>query len=236
MRLDYFLAHAAGLSRKLAKQLIAKQRVSVNGTTQLKANSAVYEHDKVYLDDTLLSFSKERYYLFYKPKDVICAVTDGENPVIFDLLPQSIIKNLKIVGRLDKDTTGLLLLTTDGQWLHQVTSPKQNVPKTYLVELAEDITDMAISQLEQGVQLNGEAALTKPAVVVQHTQKTISLTISEGKYHQVKRMLAAVGNRVIGLHRTQIGDLALTNFPSLQEGEFLSLTPDQVKQVLPQGK
>ncbi|TBR38253.1 pseudouridine synthase [Marinomonas agarivorans] len=229
MRLDYFLSHSAGLSRKLAKQAIAKQRVSVNGHKKLRANSVVSENDTILLDDVLLSFSHERYYAFHKSKGVICATEDSDNPVVFDFLPQDVLKNLKIVGRLDKDTTGLLLLTTDGQWLHQITSPRRHVTKTYLVNLADKITAAEIQQLEQGVQLNGESNLTKPAIVKQHTDKQISLTITEGKYHQVKRMLAAVGNRVDALHRTQIGEFVLPE--TLKENTFLSLTPEQITQI-----
>lgn len=226
MRLDYYVAHAANLSRKDAKIAIAKKRVSLNGAEQLKANTNVAETDHVLLDGASLHFIKNRYYLFHKPKGVVCATEDAEHPIVLDLFPHDLKKELKIVGRLDKDTSGLLLLTTDGQWLHRVTSPRQNVPKTYLVDLAEKIDLDKIKQLEQGVQLKGEASLTKPASIVQHQDNRISLTISEGKYHQVKRMLAAVGNRVVALHRTRIGGITLPD--SLAEGDWLSLTTEQI--------
>lgn len=231
MRLDFYLAHTANLSRKEAKIAIAKRRVSVNGADKLKANTNVQESDTVCLDGKSLSFAMDRYYLFYKPKGVVCATEDAEHPVVLDLLPNEIKKDLKIVGRLDKDTSGLLLLTTDGKWLHRITSPKQDVPKTYLVGLADNIGSDEINCLEQGVLLNGENGPTKPAKVKRLDDKQILLTISEGKYHQVKRMLAAVGNRVLELHRTQVGMIELPQ--DMNEGEWVSLTDEQVQYFQP---
>jgi len=226
LRLDYYLAHAANLSRKEAKIAIAKGRVIVNGEDKLKANTGVADTCNVMLDKVSLSFQLNRYYMMHKPAGLVCALQDDEHPVVLGLVPHEIQKELKIVGRLDKDTTGLLLLTTDGQWLHKVTSPKHDCPKTYLVDLVDAITDEAVAALEQGVLLNGESDLTKAAHVVVHTETQISLTISEGKYHQVKRMLAAVGNKVEGLHRTHIGSVALGD--DLALGEFKALSPEQV--------
>lgn len=226
MRLDYYLAHAANLSRKEAKIAIARSRVIVNGKDKLKANTSVTDACEVMLDKVKLSFQQNRYYMMHKPAGVVCALKDDEHGVVLDLVPHEIQKELKIVGRLDKDTTGLLLLTTDGQWLHKVTSPKHDCPKTYLVDLVDNITDVAVAELEQGVLLNGESDLTKMAQVVVHSDKQISLTISEGKYHQVKRMLAAVGNKVEGLHRSQIGGVTLGD--DLALGEFKALSPEQV--------
>lgn len=225
MRLDYYLAHAANLSRKEAKIAIAKGRVLVNGESKLKANTGVTDSCDVILDKKPLSFQQNRYYMMHKPEGVVCALQDDEHSVVLDLLPNEIKKELKVVGRLDKDTTGLLLLTTDGQWLHKITSPKHDCPKTYLVDLADKIEQDAVNALEQGVLLNGEIDLTKPAKVVVHSDKQISLTISEGKYHQVKRMLAAVGNKVEALHRSQIGSLVLPE--ALPLGEFQELSQEQ---------
>jgi 16S rRNA pseudouridine516 synthase len=226
LRLDYYLAHAANLSRKEAKIAIARGRVILNGKDKLKANTSVTDTCEVMLDKVRLSFQQNRYYMIHKPAGVVCALQDDEHDVVLDLVPHEIQKELKIVGRLDKDTTGLLLLTTDGQWLHKVTSPKHDCPKTYLVDLSDNITDAAVAELEQGVLLNGESELTKTAQVVVHSDKQISLTISEGKYHQVKRMLAAVGNKVEGLHRSQIGSVALGD--DLALGEFKALSTEQV--------
>jgi len=145
---------------------------------------------------------------------------------VIDLLGTHLGQPLKVVGRLDKDTTGLLLLTTDGQWLHRITSPKSVCQKRYRMTLAEPIDDHALKQLEEGVMLNGEQVPTLPAKAQRIAEAEIFLTIQEGKYHQVKRMLAAVGNRFETLHRDQIGSLVLDE--GLQPGEFRELTKDEV--------
>lgn len=132
-------------------------------------------------------------------------------------------------GRLDKDTTGLLLLTSDGQWSHSVTSPRRECRKSYRVWLAEAIPDEACRALEKGVMLNGDNTMTRPAEVQVHDDKIIDLTISEGRYHQIKRMLAAVGNRVEALHRFRIGNIKLDE--ALAPGEFRALTPQEIRSV-----
>ena len=226
MRLDYYLAHAEGMSRKEAKVAVSKGQIEVNGQLVKKANHQVSESDNVLLQGRQLVWQQERYYMLHKPADYVCATQDAEHAIVLDLLPNQLHKDLKIVGRLDKDTTGLLLLTTDGQWLHRITSPKHACRKTYLVNLATAISADAVSQLEEGVMLNGESVATLAATVEVLADTCIRLTIEEGKYHQVKRMLAAVGNKVVALHREKIGAVLLDE--GLTEGEFRILTPTEV--------
>ncbi|TYL47443.1 pseudouridine synthase [Marinomonas sp. IMCC 4694] len=226
MRLDFYLSHVTELARKAAKIAASKGRVTVNGVVVKKANYTVQEDDEIHLDDTLLAWPSEGYYLLNKPADYVCATQDSDHPTVLDLVPPHLGQGLKIVGRLDKDTTGLLLLTTDGQWLHRITSPRSRCNKRYRMMLAEPISDEALTQLENGVMLNGEAEPTLPAVVERISECDIFLTIQEGKYHQVKRMLAAVGNKVEELHRDQIGPLELD--ADLAMGEFRALTDAEV--------
>jgi len=226
LRLDFYLSHVTELARKAAKIAAAKGRVTVNGDVVKKANYTVQESDQICLDSELLAWPSEGYYLLNKPAGYVCANQDPEHPIVLDLLPPHLGQQLNIVGRLDKDTTGLLLLTTDGQWLHRITSPRHVCDKRYRVHLAAPILDEAIQQLENGVLLNGESQLTKPAKVERIASDAIYLTIQEGKYHQVKRMLAAVGNRVAELHRDQIGPLQLDE--ALAAGEYRALTSDEV--------
>ncbi|HSO99859.1 MAG TPA: pseudouridine synthase [Thioalkalivibrio sp.] len=164
--------------------------------------------------------------MLHKPAGVISATTDSQRPTALDLLPSGMRQGLQIAGRLDADTTGLLLLTTDGQWSHRVTSPRLDCPKTYRVSLSDPISADAVLELEQGVLLRGESTPTRPAGVQKLDDQTIDLTISEGRYHQVKRMLAAVGNHVTGLHRWRIGKVVLG--PELAAGEYRELTPKEV--------
>ena len=226
MRLDFYLSHVTELARKAAKIAAAKGRVTVNGIEVKKANYTVQEGDQVCLDGELLAWPSEGYYLLHKPAGYVCANTDAEHPTVLDLLPSHLGQGLNIVGRLDKDTTGLLLLTTDGQWLHRITSPRNACHKRYRMMLAEPISDAALQALEEGVMLNGESHATLPAKAQRLAEQEIYLTIQEGKYHQVKRMLAAVGNKVVSLHRDQIGELTLDE--QLQAGEFRELTEQEV--------
>jgi 16S rRNA pseudouridine516 synthase len=226
LRLDFYISHVTDLARKAAKIAAAKKRVTVNGEVIKKANYMVQEGDVVCLDDVQLAWPSEGYYVMHKPAGYICANHDPEHPVVLDLLSSHLGQELNIVGRLDKDTTGLLLLTTDGQWLHRITSPKSDCGKRYRMTLVEPISDEALKELEEGVMLNGERDPTLPAIAERISECEIYLTIQEGKYHQVKRMLAAVGNKVELLHRDQIGQLKLD--ADIQAGEFRELTAAEV--------
>ncbi|TGN38774.1 pseudouridine synthase [Marinobacter confluentis] len=229
MRLDYFIANATKLSRKDAKRAIGKGQVELNDQPCRKASVQVEVKDRITLDGVVLSLPGERYLMLFKPAGVISATTDSQQPTAIDLLPVESRRGLHIAGRLDRDTTGLLLLTTDGQWSHRVTSPRADCHKVYRVGLGEPITETAIEMLEAGVQLRDESSTTRPAGVRVVADQLIELTIGEGRYHQVKRMLAAVGNHVVSLHRIQIGEIKLDT--SLAPGEFRELTPEERNSV-----
>lgn len=226
MRLDFYIANSANVSRKEARRLILASRVSVEGEICKKAATQMSGTEHVCLDDQQMTLPGERYLMLHKPEGVVSATTDNENPTALDLLPPDWRRNLHIAGRLDKDTTGLLLLSTDGQWSHRVTSPRAECPKTYVVTLAEPIPDEKLAQLETGVELRGESRPTAPARVERIDGEHLRLTIAEGRYHQVKRMLAAVGNRVVSLHRECIGSVSLDS--SLAPGEFRELTQAEI--------
>lgn len=225
MRLDQFIASATQLSRKEARQAIRAGRVMVDQQTCRNPACHVDREARVIMDNEPLVLPGHRYLMLNKPAGVLSATRDSNQPTALDLLPAGLGGNLHIAGRLDADTTGLLLLTSDGQWSHRVTSPKARCPKTYRVSLAEAITREAIQALERGVYLNHEARPTRPARVEWQHERLIDLTISEGRYHQIKRMLAAVGNRVVALHRHRIGEIRLD--PALAPGEFRELTAEE---------
>lgn len=159
--------------------------------------------------------------MLHKPAGVVSATEDTEHRTVLDLIDHPHRHTLHVVGRLDKDTTGLLLLTNDGDWSHRISAPKHHVPKTYLATLAWELSEAGAQALRAGVQLHGEKGLTKPAEVEILPEKQARVTISEGKYHQVKRMFAAVGNRVEALHRERIGGLVLD--AELSSGEWRAL-------------
>lgn len=226
VRLDYFISHSAGLSRKQVKILIGKGHVSVEGFAAVKANTQVAEHDKVWLDGRLVSFSNDRYIMLNKPLGVICSTDDPDHPTVMTLLAAEDMHRLHIAGRLDLDTTGLILLTTDGQWSHQITSPNSECPKCYRVTLEHALSEEAKKELEEGVLLRGESEKTRPALVEVLAENIIHLTITQGKYHQVKRMLAAVENRVLALHRVSVGKVQLD--AALAPGEYRLLSESEV--------
>ena len=229
MRLDQYLANGTGLSRKDAKRTITGKRVQVNGQLCRSTSANINTGDSVLLDGEPVTLPGELYLMLHKPAGVISATTDSSQPTALDLLPPELARQLHIAGRLDKDTTGLLLLTSDGQWSHRVTSPRRDCPKTYRVQLAEPLTAEARQALEQGIQLNGEDTATRPAQVLACSEQEIELTISEGRYHQVKRMLAAVGNHVTALHRQRIGAIELD--AGLAPGQFRELTRSEIDSV-----
>jgi 16S rRNA pseudouridine516 synthase len=226
MRLDNFIANTTSLSRKEAKRAIRKGKVEHNGRPCRQSSAQVATEDDIRLRGVALVLPGERYLMLNKPEGVVSATTDSQQPTVLDLLPTEMRSGLHIVGRLDRDTTGLLLLTTDGQWSHRVTSPRTGCDKTYRVGLSEPITQEAIELLEAGVLLKSEAAPTQPAGVRIIDDQIIELTIREGRYHQIKRMMAAVGNHAVTLHRSQIGAITLDS--ALAPGEFRALTLEEI--------
>lgn len=225
MRLDYFLAHSAGVTRKQAKQLISHGAVTVDGLARPKAGDIIAGHT-VRLDGEILQLPGERYLMLHKPPGVVCSTADPRHRSVLALLPRAEQHSLRIVGRLDIDTTGLLLLTTDGPWLHRITSPRSHCPKRYRATLAEPLDDTALQQLRDGVLLRDDPTPTRPALAERLAPNVLSLTITEGRYHQVKRMVAATGNRVLALHREAIGTVSLD--PALAAGEFRQLDAQEI--------
>ena len=222
MRLDQFIATSSELSRKEAKRVIAAGDVKVNGALWKNSAAAVPASAEVLLHGEPVALPGERYLMLNKPAGFVSATRDSDQPTALDLLPAELARNLHIAGRLDADTTGLLLLTTDGQWSHRVTSPRVECPKTYQVALSEPISQAAIAALETGVMLRNDTKPTKPAQVKVLQPQLIELTISEGRYHQVKRMMAAVGNHVTALHRSRIGGVTLDSALAAGEHRFLT--------------
>lgn len=229
MRLDQFVAHSTTLSRRETKQAIKAGRVQINGTPCKSSNTKIDTRANITLDGQILALPGEQYLMLNKPAGVVSATQDSDHPTALDLLPPELCRDLHIAGRLDADTTGLLLLTTNGQWSHRITSPRVSCPKTYRVSLNSPLSELAARELEQGVLLRNDPVPTKPAQIKYLEDCLIELTISEGRYHQVKRMLAAIGNHVEALHRIRIGEIFLDT--ELQPGHYRALTSDEVSSV-----
>ncbi len=225
MRLDKYISDMVTSSRKEAKKLINKKKVKVNGEIILDEGYKVSEHnDIIMIDEKQIIYQQFHYYILNKPKGLVTSTID-ENPTVMSLIHEYPKYNLAPVGRLDKDTEGLLLITDDGILSHLLTSPKHHVDKTYYVELLKDISISDIQKLEEGIILD-DGYKTKEARVKMISTKTIELTIHEGKYHQVKRMLESVNNKVTYLKRISFGPLNLVN---LELGTYRELTEKEVE-------
>lgn len=233
MRLDKFIADSTELTRSLAAKAVKQKRVLVNGERPRTASLQVTEEDLITLDGETLSLNTGlRYFVMNKPQGYICANRDSLNPLVFDLLT-GITKKQKLhtVGRLDIDTSGLLFITDDGQWSHQLTSPRRKIAKTYRAWLAEDLRSDAEELFKQGIELEDDPTPTLPAELERINDQEVLLTIYEGRYHQVKRMFAALGNAVVKLHRERIGGLTLQQL-NVNEGEFRELSDEELEQLL----
>lgn len=230
-RLDKFLSEYTGLSRSQATKALRQNLVKVNQQLVKDGASKVSPEDVVEFDgETLEWVSGNQYFLLYKPEGYVCSHDDGEYPTVYQFFDYPLSSRLHTAGRLDVDTTGLVLLTDDGQWSHRITSPKYHCKKTYLVTLADPVEDFYLEQCAQGILLKGEKQPTKPAQIEIIDDYNLNLTIVEGKYHQVKRMFAALGNKVIALHRWRIGQIILD--PQLEEGQYRALTDAEVQSFL----
>lgn len=235
MRLDKFLADTTDLTRSLATKAVKQGRVLVNGDKPKTAAVKIADTDVVTLDGEALTLeSGFRYIIMNKPAGYVCTHRDSTHPLVFDLL-EGINKprDLHTVGRLDVDTTGLLLITDDGQWSHILTSPKRHKPKVYRAWLAEDLCDEAELRFERGILLEDDDTPTLPAQLQRITPREVLVTIHEGRYHQVKRMFAALGNHVEKLHRESMGGLELP--ADLAVGEYRPLTEEEIARAIAVG-
>lgn len=229
IRLDKYVSQCTGLSRKGVRIALYGKRVQVDGVTTKIASQILQGGEQVTLDGQLLATPKARYLMLNKPADTLSATQDSSQPCVLDLLPAELADGLQIVGRLDKDTTGLLLLTDDGDWNHRITSPRRACAKVYEVTTADPIAPDAAIQFAEGMLLKNESKPTLPATLEPLDEKRARVTVQEGRYHQVKRMFAATGNRVTELHRVAVGGIALD--PALAPGDFRPLTDDEIARV-----
>lgn len=228
IRLDKCLTLNYGLSRKEAGVVIRKGEVTVNGSVVKDAALKVGPEDAIVCNGDgleVVTEQKKRYFMINKPQGCVCSNDDPMNPIVLTLLSEE-AGGLFCVGRLDLDTEGLLFITDDGAWAHRITSPKKCHTKTYEVWLAEDCPESNIELFEKGVLLRGEKEPTRPARLEILEPKHVLLTITEGRYHQVKRMFGFTGNRVVGLKRISIGEVMLDD--DLMPGEYRELTEREI--------
>ncbi|MFQ3802220.1 pseudouridine synthase [Staphylococcus equorum] len=229
MRIDKFLANMGVGTRTEVKQLLKKGNVTVNDKKEKSPKTQINpDTDTVSVNDTQIQYIDKIYLMLNKPKGYLSATEDNNQQTVIDLVEEFRYLELFPVGRLDKDTEGLLLITNDGQFNHQLMSPTKHVSKTYEVISEKTITKNDIESFKTGIELN--EGLAKPAQLVEGDEKNKSfVTIYEGRYHQVKRMFHAIDNEVLALKRISIGDLKLDS--ALAPGEYRHLTQQDFKQL-----
>ena len=228
MRLDKYLSFCLVLSRQEVKKLIKEKLVYVNGVLVTKDDYKVdEERDKVVCDNNEVIYKKYTYVILNKPKGYVTSTKDLDKTVM-ELLPKK-YSNLSPVGRLDKDTEGLLLFTNDGMTLHNLTSPKKDIDKVYYVELEKEIDESLIDVFLNGITLD-DGYMTKPAKLEILDEKKVTLTISEGKFHQVKRMFLSVNNKVTYLKRIRFANIILDE--TLKLGNYRELNNEEIKNLL----
>lgn len=225
MRLDKFIADCGMGTRSQIREMIKKGRVSADGETLKDPSFKVEKDTKVCLDGKILSYSEFFYLMMNKPSGVISAVSDKKHKTVTDLLsPEYNNRSPFPVGRLDIDTEGLLIITNDGDFAHRITSPSHLVDKTYFLRTDRLIPKEAASLFSEGVYIQG-GYKTLPAAFKATAPNEAYLTIHEGKFHQVKQMLEAVGTKVTYLKRIKIGNLCLD--PKLLPGEYRPFLPSE---------
>ncbi len=226
VRLDKFLCDMELGTRSEVKIYLKKGFVTVDGIIQKSPDFKIDpDTHEIAFQGKVLCYQEFYYYMLHKPADVITATEDKVQKTVMSLLGEDARKDLFPVGRLDKDTEGLLLITNDGELSHALLSPRKHVPKTYFVEVPEKLNLGQIEALEQGVDI-GDDKKTLPAKIEILDDTHVHLTICEGRYHQVKRMLQAVGSEVLYLKRISFGTLTLDE--SLEKGSYRALTEEEI--------
>ena len=243
IRLDKYIATYSDYSRSDVRHYAKQGEITVNDEVVVDSSTKIDVNSLVSVVGQVVAPIRDLIIMLHKPLDVVCANKDGNHPTVIDLVgdqancltkdfnpSKQLICQLQIAGRLDIDTTGLVLLTNNGDWNHRITSPNFVCEKRYRVTLATPLKEEYLTYFEEGILLRGETKKTRPATLIPRTPHECDLIISEGKYHQVKRMFSALGNRVIQLHRDKIGALRLD--PTLEVGQFRLLGASEINHLI----
>jgi len=221
------MGRMCGIGRREVRALMARGVVEVNGVVVLNGRAEVGEFDRVVLRGETLQDRRAVYVMLHKPAGYVSATVDDEHPTVMELIGDAFgDEELHMAGRLDRASTGLLLLTNDGDWSRRLTLPQEGHGKVYLVETAEPISAETAEAFARGIYFGYEDITTGPAELQILGERRGRLTIYEGKYHQVKRMFHAVGNRVVSLHRERVAHITLD--PQLAVGEWRELSEDEL--------
>ncbi|MEX5558233.1 pseudouridine synthase [Pseudomonas rhodesiae] len=230
MRVDRFLSNLPRFNRQQVRLLLVERRISVDGVAVSDPHHNVREFSRVCVDGQVLQAGRPaRYFMLHKPKGCVSATADARHPTVLDWLDEPDKGELHIAGRLDFNTTGLLVITNDGQWSRRLTQPQTKLPKVYRVHTQQDIGPEYAATFAAGLYFAFEDLTTQPAELVLLGPRIARLSIVEGRYHQVKRMFGHFDNKVIDLHRERMGPLELD--ATLAPGEYRALTDAEIRQV-----
>lgn len=229
-RLDKLISNQLLISRSVVRTGIYRGKATVNGEPVRDPAAQIDTTAEIIFDGQAVSFKEYLYILLYKPKGVICATEDKSQKTVLDLLPDNIRRRqMAPVGRLDKDTTGLLLITDDGVFAHECISPKKKISKAYIACLDGDIKEDMITSFKEGVVL-ADGTVCRSAELQRIEENKARIIITEGKYHQIKRMFGTVGLGVNSLHREAIGNLTIP--ADMREGDWIEMTKQELEKQI----
>lgn len=228
-RLDRFLSARLQISRSNLRLLLAAGRVQVNGAVEHDRQRRIGPFDVVVCDGEILQANRPRYLMLNKPAGVVSATRDDYHPTVVDLLPEDQREGLHLAGRLDFNSTGLVLLTNDGDWSRQLSQPENHIRKHYRVTVEQPLTEDYVAAFAEGMWFGYEGIVTRPAELKIHSTFEADVWLCEGRYHQIKRMFGRFDNKVLTLHRVAIGNLVLDE--KLKPGESRELSPMEVSSI-----
>ena len=228
-RLDRFVSKRTGINRREVRQILAQGRLRIDGNIAHSINQTVEQFSHVTLDGQVLQAETPVYLMLNKPKGVVSATRDEHHPTVIDLLERDDGDALHIVGRLDFNSTGLLLLTNDGGWSRQLTSPENKVDKLYQVTLQHPINEQYVEAFANGIYFSFEGITTRPAMLTIIDERVAEVSLVEGRYHQIKRMFGRFQNPVLELHRLAVGGLFLDE--SLPPGASRELRTEELQRL-----
>ncbi|WOE81020.1 pseudouridine synthase [Pseudomonas protegens] len=230
MRIDRFLSNLPRFNRQQVRLLLAQRRIRIDGQPVSDPKAEVREFSRVELDEEVLQVGKPaRYFMLHKPMGCVSATRDPEHRTVLELIHEPDPQDLHIAGRLDYNTTGLMLITNDGSWSRRLTQPQTKLPKLYYVETEKEIGPEYIETFARGLYFAFEDLTTLPAQLQILGPHSARLSIVEGRYHQVKRMFGHFNNKVVRLHRERMGPLVLDE--CLAPGEYRPLSADEIRLI-----
>lgn len=230
MRIDRFLSNLPRFNRQQVRLLLVQRRIRIDGQPVSDPKAEVREFSRVELDEEVLQVGKPaRYFMLHKPMGCVSATRDPEHRTVLELIHEPDPQDLHIAGRLDYNTTGLLLITNDGSWSRRLTQPQTKLPKLYYVETEQEIGPEYIETFAQGLYFAFEDLTTLPAQLQILGPHSAKLSIVEGRYHQVKRMFGHFNNKVVRLHRERMGPLVLDE--CLAPGQYRPLSADEIRLI-----